>query len=66
MTTITLNDPIIEAKYNSYEIKLKFLDFIKKELKQDSIDLYEISVENLPTKTKDRFKNIDNLNFIEY
>lgn len=66
MTTITLNDPIIEAKYTSYEIKLKFLDFIKKELKQDFIDLYEISVEDLPMKTKDRLKNINNLNFIEY
>lgn len=31
-----------------------------------TLELYKIYVEDLPIKTKDRLKNIDELNFINY
>lgn len=64
MTTIILDDPIIESNYTSYELKLKFLNFIKNELKEDSLQLYQISIEDLPVNTLNRYKNIDTLNFV--
>jgi len=66
MTTFTINDPIIEQKYTNEDIKRKFLFFIQTELKEDNIDLYQISVDDLSEKSKKRLDNIDNLNFINY
>lgn len=66
MTTITVDNPIIENNYSAYEIKLKFINFIEKEIKDERINLYEISVDDLPTSTKEVLKNLNNLDFIEY
>lgn len=66
MTTVTIDNPEIEQKYSAYEIQLKFLYFLEKELKEDWVELYQISVDNLPERTKTRLDNIDTLNFIDY
>lgn len=66
MTTLTISNPEIENKYTSYEIKLKFIDFLKREMKEESVDLYEISVSDLSDDSKKRLENIDNLKFIDY
>lgn len=66
MTTITLDNPVIESKYSSYEIKMKFLSFLRTEIKEDKIELYQISVDDLPNNTRDRLNNIDSLNFVNY
>ncbi|MFA6090602.1 MAG: hypothetical protein WC774_02395 [Candidatus Gracilibacteria bacterium] len=66
MATITIENPRIEQKYSAYEIQLKFLYFLEKELKEDAIELYQISVTDLPKNTKTRFDTIDTLNFIDY
>ena len=66
MTTLTIDNPKIEQKYSAYEIQLKFLYFLEQELKEDQIDLYQISVSELPKKTITRFEAIDRLNFIDY
>ena len=54
MTTLTVNNPKINNKY------------LEHELNDDKIELCEILVEDLPKNTKERLKNIDNLNFINY
>jgi len=66
MTTITINDPIIERMYTKNELKEIILNFIKFDLKQKKINLHQISVDDLPQKSKDRLKNIDNLNFVDF
>lgn len=65
MTTITINNPQIEQKYTSFEIKQKFLFFIQKELKEEKIDLYEVSVSDLPEKVLETYDNFENINFIK-
>jgi hypothetical protein len=47
-------------------MKMKFIKFLEEELKEDSISLYEISESFLSKYTQDRFKKIDNLNFVEF
>jgi len=66
MATITINNPKLESKYSAYEIKMKFISFLEKDMKDENIDLYEISESNLSRNTQNRLKNIDNLNFVEY
>lgn len=66
MTTITIDNPNISEKYTDYEIKLKFLNFLENELKENSVELYEISVDSLSGNSKKRLENIDNLNFVNY
>ena len=65
MTTITLDNPEIEKKYTPYEIKLKFLNFLETELKEDKVELYEISVEDLPENVLNSYNNINNIKFIK-
>ena len=65
MTTITLNNPIIEEKYTSSEIRQKFLYFIQKELKEEKVNLYEISVSDLPEKVLKTYDNFEDINFIK-
>ncbi len=66
MTTIIIDNPKLEKKYSSYEIKMKFINFLEKDLKEDKIDLYEISEANLSKDTQKRLKKIDDLNFVDY
>jgi GTP cyclohydrolase FolE2 len=66
MTTIIIDNPKIEKKYSEYEIKMKFIKFLEKDMKNEKIDLYEISESNLSSSTQERLKNIDSLNFTEY
>jgi len=66
MTTITIDNPTLENKYSAYEIKMKFISFLERDMKDENIDLYEISEYNLSRNTQKRLKNIDNLNFVEY
>lgn len=66
MTTIIIDNPQVEKKYSDYEIKMKFIKFLEEDMKDDSINLYEILESNLSKNTQDRLKNIDDLNFIEY
>lgn len=66
MTTLVIDNPKIEKKYSEYEIKMKFIKFLEEDMKNEWIDLYEISESNLSTKTQNRLKNIDSLNFVEY
>ena len=66
MTTIVIDNPKLQKKYSEYEMKMKFIKFLEEEMKDDSINLYEISESNLSQNTQKRLKNIDDLNFIEY
>jgi len=66
MTTITINDPIIEKTYSKEELKELILNFINFDLKQNHINLHQISIENLSDKSKNRLENIDNLNFVDF
>ena len=66
MTTIVIDNPKLEKEYSEYEIKMKFIKFLEEDMKDDSINLYEISKSFLSKNTQNRLKNIDNLNFTEY
>ena len=66
MTTIVIDNPKLEKKYSEYEIKMKFIKFLEEDMKNEWVDLYEISESNLSLKSKERLKNIDKLNFIEH
>lgn len=66
MTTIVIDNPKIEKKYSDYEIKMKFIKFLEQDIKDDIINLSEISESNLSEKSKNILKKIDSLNFIEY
>jgi len=66
MTTIVINSPKLKSKYSEYEIKMKFISFLEKDVKDEWIDLYEISESNLSEDTQERLKNINSLNFVEY
>ena len=66
MTTIIIDNKALENKYSAYEIKMKFISFLESDMKDENIDLYEISESNLSENTQKRLKNIDNLNFVEY
>jgi len=59
MTTIIIDNPKLEKKYTEYELKMKFIKFLEEEIKDDSVDLYEISDFNLSKYTQDRLKKID-------
>jgi len=59
MTTITLENPSIESKYSEYEIKMKFLSFLENDLKEDNVNLYEISIDDLSKKSQDKLNNIE-------
>ena len=65
MTTITLDSPKIETKYNAYEIKMLFMDFLENNLKEDKVELYEDSVSDLPLSVLESYKNMQNTNFIK-
>jgi len=65
MTTITINNPKIENKYSSSEIQMKFLQFLRDEIGEEKIEIYEISVVDAPSEVQDAYKNIDNQDFIE-
>lgn len=65
MTTITLEHKAIEKKYSPYELKMKFISFLERELKEDSLELYEISINEAPKEVFEAYKNIDNMNFIK-
>ena len=64
--TITIDAPLIEQNYSQNEIKLKFLEFLKKDIKSDSVNLFQISINELSEENKEILKNIDTLNFVNY
>ena len=70
MTTITINNPkiekIIEQKYTNIELEKKFLVFIQKEITEEKVELFEISVNELWEGSEKKLKNIDKTNFINY
>lgn len=66
MTTITINDEEILKKYSNYELKLKFINFLKKEIKDDKIELFSISVDDLDKDTKIAYKESFKDVFIQY
>ena len=63
MTTFTINSPEIEEKYTADEIKSKFLFFIQSELKEENIDLYEVSV--LPDNVLETYNDFENISFVK-
>ncbi len=66
MTTLTIDNPQIEKKYTTKELEMKFLVFMQQEVKEDSIELYQISSSNLSKRSQNRLKKIDTLNFTNY
>ena len=66
MATITIDNKEIVKKYSSYELKMKFLAFLENEMKQDKVEFYEVSVDDLPKEAKKKLENIDKLKFVDY
>ncbi len=65
MTTITIDNPSIERKYNSYELKMQFMSFLEREIWDDSLELYEISINDLPSDVLNSYKNMNTIDFIQ-
>ncbi len=66
MTVITIDHPMIQQKYSSKELQTKFLDFLITEMWENTVNLYEISVDELSPKSKKKFEQRENLEFVEY
>ncbi|MDD5197718.1 MAG: hypothetical protein PHN60_02560 [Candidatus Gracilibacteria bacterium] len=66
MTTVTIDNPQIEQKYSAYEIQLKFLYFLEKELKENQVELYQISINDIPKETRAKLDTVNTLNFVDY
>ena len=64
--TITINNDFINQNYTQCEIQAKFEDFLLKENLIDKLELYEISISDVPKNTQNRFRNIDKINFVNY
>lgn len=64
--TLTIDNHQINQNYSQYEIQLKIVNFLQKEMKEESVELFEISVEDMPKSAKDRFNNLEKLNFVDY
>ena len=65
MTTIIIDNPIIEEKYNKDEIAHLFVYFLENKLKEDSVDLYQVSISDLPEDVSKSYSKINNMTFIE-
>ncbi|USN58793.1 MAG: hypothetical protein H6767_01520 [Candidatus Peribacteria bacterium] len=63
MTTFTIDDTAINGTYTADEMKLKFLDFLRRDLSEDAISMYEVSVEDLPKGVKTSYDQIDTMEF---
>ena len=63
MTTITIDEKTITSKYSNEEIKLKFIDFLRRDLKEDNINIYQVEVDDLPQDVKEAYDNIEKMNF---
>jgi len=64
MTTITINNSKIEKKYSKEELRTLILDFLESKLKEDSIELFEISVDDLSEEQKQKYENRKNVNYV--
>jgi len=64
MTTITIDNPSIEEKYTKSELKLLVLNFLESRLKEDTIEMFEISIEDLTEEQLQKYNNRNNHNYI--
>lgn len=65
MTTITIDETKFKEKFSSYELKMKIINFLEEEMWGQSLDLYEVSIDDLPEDVLKSYKNIDNISFIK-
>ena len=63
MTTITINNSKIEEDYSPYELKLQFIKFLQEQGKE--LNLYEVSVDNIPKWVKEAYKDMSDIIFIK-
>ncbi len=66
MSTITIDNDVINKFYTEEEIKVKFIDFLIKELPEWNLILQEIDEKDLPKQTLEKVRNYKNINFVEY
>jgi len=66
MSTIVVDNPSITSKYTTKELQMKFLNFLESELKEDSVSLYEIEVQDLSENSRERYRNRDSLKYTDY
>lgn len=66
MSTITIDNPKIQKNYTNSELRMKFLEFLESELSENTVNLYEISVEDLSESSAKRFENRDQLSYSDY
>jgi len=64
--TFTIDNNKINQNYSQYEIQLKIVNFLQKEMKEESVELFEVFVEDMPKIAQERFNNIEKLNFVNY
>ena len=64
-TTFTIDDKKIEKKYSPYELKMQFLSFLREKDISETVQLYEIDIQDAPKDVQDAYRNIENMKFIK-
>lgn len=66
MVTINIDDEKILSKYSHYELKLKFINFLRQEIKNENIELFWVSISDLDPETKKAYDQSFQDVFIDY
>ncbi len=66
MITLTIDDKKILSKYSSYELKLKFMSFLKQEVDSDDIELFSVNVSDTSKEVQKAYKESFKEEFIDY
>jgi hypothetical protein len=64
-TTFTIDDKKIEKKYTPYELKMQFLSFLREKDISETVQLYEIDIQDAPKDVQDAYRNIENMKFVK-
>ncbi|MCH2188567.1 hypothetical protein MK079_01920 [Candidatus Gracilibacteria bacterium] len=66
MTQFTIDDPKITSKYDAFDLKLKFTEFLEKDLKNDHLEAYSFGVEDLPAEFQKKHQASFDDNFVKF
>lgn len=64
MLTINIDNKNLTKKYSPEELRTKFISFLEKELWEDKIDIYAVSIQDIPLPVKSAYDTIDTMKFV--
>ena len=63
--TFTIQDPTLEKKYTSDELKIQFLSFLEQKDAWETLELYEVEYDNLPSEAQESYNSMDQTSFVK-